>query len=359
MIDSSFKGIAIRDIVVEFFGSLVPGLLFLAVCLMLVFGPAAAFLAASAAGAPTVLPTELRAFTEILLDYGEANRLLISSLLLLAGYVVGQFFHRQDIKIPDKRSFGRIYPELNPDEWVATTKEECEFPYYNLQQYLKARGLNHLGAMVPWSRGARESARPAPSWRKVPVGLKQRLRKRGVRATRAHPWLALFLPSGVRRKWWITCCERTAVPDHAHVQRTKVFINALKLRIFIYFPDKYTPVARNEAHVRLNASSWYMASLLMRVALIVLCGIAGFVVWQIVRSQRDAFSPFWIIPVAIPLAVFLIAWWVRVTIERVLHYQRVREITFVLESAYVLFRAQPWLLQDLCPGYRTGEESKL
>jgi hypothetical protein len=45
-----------------------------------------------------------------------------------------------------------------------------------------------------------------------------------------------------------------------------------------------------------------------------------------------------------PVAIIVLAWIVKVRIEYFLHYQRLREIFYVLETSYIAFRDHPEVL---------------
>lgn len=93
-------------------------------------------------------------------------------------------------------------------------------------------------------------------------------------------------------------------------------------------------IARNEAHVRLSSSMWYVCLLLRSASAV---GIVTYVL-AIVLSRAFAvlptisFSPIFL-PPAVVLLVTSVAKW---AIERTLHYQREREVLFILETAHWL-----------------------
>lgn len=187
--------------------------------------------------------------------------------------------------------------------WVARDENECAFPYTNLRAYLSSRGLAHLAEMVPWT------------------------------------------------------------PDNPGT-RTKGYINALKIRLEYHFPSRTGALVRNEAHVRLSTSTWYLCQALRShaiwaFALIVIAAMLhpSVTSWfgtghgSSARPTRVDALLAHALGALVAIAVGLAQWRIRVNHEEFLHYQRVREIVFVLETAYTAFRSSPGWITDLCPGF--------
>jgi hypothetical protein len=297
-----FDRISLSELVVDFFGSLVPGLIF-TFSIIVLFG----------------LPLfSLLAILSRLLDgedYPDAVALLttVGTLLnpywlevllftLVVAFVAGHFFYRQDPKLPDSKSFKRIKPALQEDiqkqSWVILDAKDCEFPYKNLYGYLTHRGLEHLAQFVPWRQDTPATAKKT-------------------------------------------------------IHRTKNFINILKIRLAFHFPEKCGAIARNEAHIRLMSSTWYMARALGYAslgALFVAATSLG-LAWLEMSGGYEIRPIVHVLPVILPLIGLFLARYSTISVERFLHYQRVREIIFVLETAYTAFRDQPKIIQDLCPDF--------
>jgi hypothetical protein len=131
---------------------------------------------------------------------------------VLLAYIAGHLFYRHDPKRANKSSFRRLiqYPEFNTLEkcrlsLACATESDCEFPYPYMYDYLKQRGLNHLLPFILWD--------------------------------------------GENRRNY----------------RTKNYINILKIRLRYHFPNKCGAIIRNEAHVRLASSTWYVSTILFRI----------------------------------------------------------------------------------------------
>ncbi len=229
-------------------------------------------------------------------NFASAFRLELVIFFVVGSYVIGQIFFRLDPKIPDQRSYTRVsakFSEKDRNTWVARQiknndkyEEDCQFPYLFLHEYLADRGLKHLAALVPW-KGSDPST---------------------------------------------------------HRNRTKGFINIIKVRLFFFFPERCGHITRNEAHVRLMASIWYASNILIIVALL------GLVI-VVVAAAIDSFSKRALVSTLIPFVtvgfVLLVARLTEVTIERFLHYQRVREVIYVLETAYVAAKEEAAILEEL------------
>ena len=306
--------LALHDFLVDLLGGLVPGILF-TIAVLVAFVPAVESLHGSLC---TPVPqssagSSIRELVEATRD--TPNMVWISVLLLglLVSYVIGHLFYRRDPKGPDREGFellARQHPsdaelreyatargkklegeeDTRRREWLrinfaCATAEECEFPYPNLADYLGERGHHHLLPLVPWKR---------------------------------------------RR-----------------MSRSKTFINRLKIRLSYYHPEKCRMIVRNEAHVRLATSTWYVAK-----GLLVLGAAAAILVTASlgIALGRKELTTWWcalswyVGAVLWPLFVFVIAMFCRRMTSRFIHYQRLREAFYVLELAYTAFRDTPDLL---------------
>lgn len=305
---------SVREVIVDILGSLVPGFVFVVLLVPALGWPS--FVLVRALGGNRPQDYEIvRAFASVLAQF----HLELFVGLIALSYIVGHLFFRQDPKIPDEKSFYRVQkiigetgpvrkePETKAAGEDATTSGgpesvrntgdgnyKVEFPYLYLHEYLTERGLTHLAALIPW-RGNDK---------------------------RTHPF------------------------------RTKHFVNILKIRLEFLFPDRYVTVARNEAHVRLMTSGWYVTSSLKWVAFT--GTLLGFAAYVVTAARMD---DFWPIPnvdaILMPFIIVLASLTAKRQIERVVHYQRIREIIFVLEMAFWAQKYQPDLLDDLSGNLKT------
>jgi len=280
MTDEPIGRLSIRELIVDFLGSLVPGLVFVSCAVVLLAWPLTSALqeALTILGSTRTMPNIYAGVAQ----FAAAIRVELTILLVMVAYVAGHLFYRQDPKIPDERSFRRTVSKT--DEWVADF-DNCEFPYLHFDRYLRSRGLTHLLQLTEWCASGR---------------------------------------------------------------RTKNFVNILKIRLFFEHPEKCGSIAKNEAHVRLMASTWYMSRALKYLAGTVAVLVVATALFA-GPSPRDVLLHS--IPAAPALFVFVVAFGTQRIIERFLHYQRVREVIWVLETAYVAYRDSPERLQDICPDF--------
>ena len=277
----------IRDFIlpiVEFLGILVPGVVFIFALFPAVVYPAGLFLSKFGVQKPDLLY-----ICEVVMQLIRAPGFGTLTLLFIFAYVVGHLFFRQDPKIPDQHSFRKVTKTIGEEGPVRLCEKEkeynkkmnireeynLEFPYRYLYEYLHDRGMYHLASLVPW-RGNNPETYPL---------------------------------------------------------RTKHFINTIKVRLEFLFPYQYLRILRNEAHVRLMSSMWYASRSLQYLS--AFGGLLGIVA---IGLAAMGFIPVGIVDSAyicvLPIAIFLCAFAVKKYVECFLHYQRIREIVFILEAAY-------------------------
>lgn len=288
-----------REFLVDFFGALMPGILFFIFTTMGILIQIIISL--------ILLEKIYSKDKSLILDYGielfkkliEAPNILLFVtflIILLIAYVIGTLFYRRDIKVPDLASFIKSASHFKDDEldnWVVKIKKKGEYisnpkeintnnvkdrhvqyPYNNLKGYLISRRRIDLAKKIPWS------------------------------------------------------------PEESN-KRSKTFINLLKIRIQFYFPQAYNTIIKNEAHIRLTSTLWYVAKTLNKtalwgMALIIL--VSGLFLYFEGLKSIIALS---IIGLILSIISYLFSKSAISNSERFLHYQRVREIFYVLETARV------------------------
>lgn len=277
---TEYRRSLLTDFYIEFLGSLVPGLFALMLALVVL---SLSILVFCRAFMPNdLLPPFPQTFDFGLGSYGATG------MLLVAAYVLGSIFYRQDPKLPDWISAKRAYKRQTTDREkkrlaVQPTsrvpeghgkihKNDAQFPYFFLYEYLTGRHLAHLAKWVPW---------------------------------------------------------KGSDPDTWKF-RSKMFINQLKIRLQFLVPDKCKDIIRNEAHVRLATSVWYATRWLLGVCAICSLILAA-AVWRALPIKIDEALSATI--VAILLTTLLAAFIMR-HVENFIHYLRVREIVYVLETAH-------------------------
>ncbi len=189
-------------------------------------------------------------------------------------------------------------------------KMDVEFPYANMRQYLRYRKLEHLAAIIPWDARDKGLGRPETTTSSRSSGTMRRASR----------------DEGSRRP------------------RTTAFINMLKARLGYALPDKCGHITRNEAHIRLMSSVWYMARLVQGLAVLSIVLVVLGAPTVCGRFPGSA-GRVWEVSAPCLGVLFLIVltmWYVRAGIEQNLHYQRVREILYVLETAHFAKACKIW-----------------
>ena len=176
--------------------------------------------------------------------------------------------------------------------WLTVDKKEVQFPYNNLAGYLIARNRIDLEDMIPWELNRSEVKANAEV--KTEKEIKAELKKS---------------------------------------PRSKTLINSLKIQLQFFHPEKCSTIIKNEAHVRLTTSMWYITIALRNysLAVILLIPVLYFVFWG--AGEIPHIVVF--LPAIASVSIFLFAWRAKLSLEQFLHYQRVREIFYVLETANI------------------------
>ena len=280
-----------RGFLVDFLGSLLPGATFL-----LSLGPSVAIPAyylveslwtGESSGTPLALTVPNSTVVLLLI--------FVPSLafFLALSYLTGQLFSRQDPKRPDLASYKKLSGVAKRESMVrpdSRGEPDVQFPYKDLKAYLSRRALYYLADQIPWDGEDGETYR----------------------------------------------------------RRSKHFVNALKIRLEFSYPSKTNTIVRNEGHVRLSSSMWYVALQGTRLGVVGVILAAGAIAVQAVLSGAVWPNPYYWVPV-LPLVTTLAFVRISQILESVLHYQREREVLFILETAHWATVCNPRvnLFQDL------------
>jgi len=299
----------VREFLVDFLGSLVPGFFFVSLAAPLVLALCLTYWNAMAAIAG--VPADYGSTLEVIRTF----RIEVVCTLLVLAYVLGTIFHHRDPKEPDQESAEYILRRLTepsevhrlviqPEEWPPAsglpprgkpvfspeeahrlaTGEGAQYPYSHLKEYLISRGLYELAELVKWE------------------------------------WAPAVTPA-----------EKEA--RTAKDLRSKMFINVLKIRLQYEAPEKCGIIIRNEAHIRMMSSVWFACKALQRLSGAV-TAIAALVLLAVTwKAGPPRLPSFWSIP-ALAALVWLFGKLVQLPIRKFIHYQRIREIVFVLETAW-------------------------
>lgn len=226
------RRLSLEGFLVDFFGGVVPGVIFIISSALALFLPIAALAETLNTGQVPSFFEMMKSLSASLRDTPSAMWLVLFTLLAIVSYFVGHIFYRKDPKDANKASYLRIRDEhfkaaktipenattgrpiKTEDQWsqenlASGTVLDCEFPYPTYDKYLRERGLVHLLNLVVWCKD--------------------------------------------------------------EFKRSKTFVNILKERLHYYMPERCGTIIRNEAHVRLASSTWYACGILN-----VICGWGAF-----------------------------------------------------------------------------------
>lgn len=300
----------VQNFYVEFFGTLVPGL-FGIVCLSCL-----------AVWCCCVLGVDCPEALDRFLGKGGMNVLAITLLVLTVAYIIGAVAYRRSPKVPDAISsyrqwimtrsssasdevgrmsvpfdFSQVTPSgmiericfwFNRGEWLLRRSGSCiDYPYPLMRKYLYCRGLKHLAEYVPWCAGSGGSA------------FKETFRK------------------GV--------CSKT-------------YINLIKQRLRSAGHESLImDVIRNECHIRMLCSLWYILTFITRVSIIsvFVVGLLSYCKFSGEVLSNDCFREM-VGPFVSMIAGLAMVSYCRYSTERGLHYVRTREVTMILESAWIM-----------------------
>jgi hypothetical protein len=292
-----------RGFVADLFGRLLPGILFLVASAVALTWPIHALIR----GNPDISCSEdILGAAEKAAGILNASWILLFFIILFLSYVFGHLFYRSEIKEPDRVSLKRMIKNKyhngsneNPKkDFACCDAETCEYPYPYLGEYLDKRGFKHLLPLVPWAKQGNED------------------------------------------------------------RRSKKYIDILKIRISCCDGESVNTLFRNEAHIRLSSSIWFAASTLCWISL------AGLIIIVIAVLTREGagqlleglLSINYYAPALAPAIVLLVAMYCRHAVTESFHEMRVREVVFVLETAYGIFRSKPTKIQDIAPDFEGDNE---
>jgi len=329
--------VAIQEYLVDLLGGLLPGILFIIAFIISIFPPL--YVIASFYTEEQSLFELANSFFVSIQQTPSAIWLVLFLLFVLLSYVVGHIFYRRDPKTPDRKSFKRlakimkasyvhrisklglrisnkknlklirrlglkiylyrhwntcknfnIYLEQDLKEnYGCTSVSNCEFPYPFYSEYLKKRGLKHLLKLSIW-------------------------------------------------------CEKKAF------HRSKTFINILKIRLKYHFPEKFGTITRNEAHIRLASSAWYVSGISIYLGVIGFLISLALCIQKVIIMKPTEFGIFYheflqkassnLIALFLPLIITILSFYLKYNISKFIHYQRLREVFYVLETSFASFRTE-------------------
>ena len=226
-----------RDFFLDFLACLVPGLIFLIGVTFLIGGLLAIFAHEFWYNIPYDSEIAQKYLIGIINSF--SFHLWLSFTITFLAYFSGHLLYRQTPKRPDYASFLRIRSKVMRDknDWViprgkGVTSNEIQFPYANLQNYLKLRGFKYLADLIKW--------------------------------------------------------DETKIGKRGSIQRSKTFINKMKIRIALFYPELTLSLIRNEAHIRLVSSMWYGSKFNIKIAYYCNFIMSAFLGWIIMDQIEIA-----------------------------------------------------------------------
>ena len=120
--------------------------------------------------------------------------------------------------------------------------------------------------------------------------------------------------------------------------RTKNKINEKKIQIQVFAPEAYALMNKNESHIRMSSSTWHATSpLLLVTGLMTILMLLWFVTDSASSNmcscmcQPNIFVLHRMVLCSLPIVMFCVVFFIRRRIVRYIHYQRLREIQYVLQ----------------------------
>jgi hypothetical protein len=277
------------DFFVDFFGALVPGIIFTAILIIFFMNYTLLII--------DILNVEYY-FDQIktlsnLLTYFDFVSFM---LFILTAYIFGYMFLRRGPIRPDKKSFKRylmkkLFSEDKKDrdeiQYILDTYEndeirdiysiaihaikELHWPYHHLHGFL-GKYMPHLAKMIDWGE-----------------------------------------------------LDKKTVPNRP----TRMKINAIKEAIQFHFPNHYGIIAKHEGQVRFLSSIWYICNYLNYLALVGILILSGYYYKNNYNINLLIICSFMSY-----IAFIITSMFVKISIEDNFHYRRVREITTILNIAF-------------------------
>jgi hypothetical protein len=287
------------DFIIDFLASLIPGVVFLAGVWLSFVIPV--FVSLSLLNK---CPPQDGVLCQIPdLDIGAIGSTVTAIIFLTTAFIIGTIVSRLAPKTVDYESLKRLRQEdrdTGPSRQLSLDNKKVEFPYLDLKLYLDDRGLTYLSSKIDWT---------------------------------------YELPK----------------------RRTKHFINALKVRILASSPSSYLMLSRNEAHIRLSCSAWYVCRsvryLSIAGCLIIVFALAFLYYFGTNQSAAIHAAPVLLLPALSGVGF----WTAQFYIEKSFHYQRTREILHILELAHwlELTRVAPKIFFGLCEAQSPQKGNRL
>lgn len=208
-----------KDFFIDFLACLIPGFVFLVLSVTIITSTIYLFFKFIPYSGNTELFFSIEKLSELRNIIYFPFWIHVSILIL--SYMFGFFLYRQDPKNPDHVSYLRNRKIVKGyNEWVVKNTEglspkEVQFPYCNLSAYLSSRGFDYDKDTINWDCEREDNTKKT---------------------------------TGKNQK-----------------NRSKAFINKLKMRISFFSPEVLSTIIKNEAHIRFSSSMWYGFTVIIKL----------------------------------------------------------------------------------------------
>jgi len=127
-----------------------------------------------------------------------------------------------------------------------------------------------------------------------------------------------------------------------------------------YHADKCGTIIRNEAHIRMGSSTWYVSKFLSWFGMLgIFMSMTAIFISRYISNQfgelLQAVS-WYAVTFLVPFMVAAFSSYFYWRILKFLHYQRLREILVVLDTYYVTYRQDPELMELPIEKFKTNME---
>jgi hypothetical protein len=294
-----------REVIVDFLAILIPGFWFIAASVPGFFLPLLWLIKVCDSGSS---PSFQTIFKEMSNDLSGFHTELFY-LVLVVSWLVGHLMFRQDQKYPDQMSWVMANKERSDPNKISracrwlqrTVGWDVRFPIRDDLIKDDVKRKKEFDGMV----------QPKPEHKnleEVPV---------------EFPYS--HLKDYLLRRGFDQMAGLVTWSDIDKDGRTKNFINAIKAKLEFYHPEKMRELARIESHIRLHSSLWYACFYLRYISILgMACGaLANWLLWHKSASMEWAVLIF-------PTLLYVATFFFHRLIENAFHYQRTREVFFVL-----------------------------
>ena len=241
--------------------------------------------------------------------YLQESKFMTTVLFLVFSYIGGYIIRLSSPDQLDMISAKKVIMKMNDDKnntneidiWPCKADDNDLFPYFYYKIYLISRGLNELARWVNW-------------------GPEDTVGKRIVVVKNSDGIYSFSQTKDDQKESFI------------QLKRSKNHINKMKLEVYNHSQDLSAIIESNEAHIRLIFGSWsvFKICLIPLIISAVLTGASLVLFWfnYTISNMNVSLIGFCLL---IIISLILISLWSKNRIENLFHYQRVRELTQIIQ----------------------------